>query len=726
MFRVTVTLALVVGFLSLVAPGASAATLPPGFTQTTYATGLGPVTGMDFAPDGRLFVASQDGVVRVVKSDGTAPTQFIKIPVSFSGERGLTGLALDPDFGTNHYVYVYYATKEAPIHNRVSRFVAAGDVALTSGGVPVETPLLDLDPMVTNSHVSGAMNFGGDGKLYVATGDNAIPANAQAVDNTFGKILRINKDGSIPTDNPFYSSTTGANRAIWATGFRNPFTFAVQPGTGRTFVNDVGQDAWEEIDELGKGGNYGWPTNEGPTSDPQFSSPLYAYAHADAEVSGCAITGGAFYSPGMVAYPDDFVGNYLFADFCEGWIKRFDPGTNTVTGFAPASALQPIDLDVGPDGNVYYLSRAESSVTKISYAGDLAPHATITTPTVGSQYSAGQTISFAGTGTDADDGTLPASAYTWSIALRDTTQSYPAMPATSGITSGTFQIPQEGHTESTVFYRVTLTVTDSKGRTNSTYVDVNPRKVKLSLATNVSGPRLTLDGQSQTIPYTGDSVVGVKRSLGAVSPQTVNGRTYEFVSWSDGGSATHTVTTPAVNTTYTATFREIVRTPTTVKLTPTADSYANAGAKATNFGTSASLCARGATTAPAVSYLRFVLPAAPAGKTLTSATLRYRTTTLASAGSKVTQNIAFADNLWTETGLTWNNRPTVRQSLGTAAANTVPNAAYTTTLKASELAGKVGTTVTVAVAGNGDDNVWFWSRNHANASYRPELTLTFN
>src|SRR5437867_3801615 len=109
--------------------------------------------------------------------------------------------------------------------------------------------------------------------------------------NLLGKMLRINADGTIPTDNPFFNSTTGNNRAIWALGLRNPFTFAFQPVTGRMFINDVGQNVWEEIDDGIAGANYGWPTTEGPTTDPRFKTPLYAYQHTG---GACAITGGAF------------------------------------------------------------------------------------------------------------------------------------------------------------------------------------------------------------------------------------------------------------------------------------------------------------------------------------------------------------------------------------------------------------------------------------------------
>src|SRR5205085_4204792 len=131
-----------------------------------------------------------------------------------------------------------------------------------------------------------------------------------------GKILRINADGSIPTDNPFLSQTTGTNRSIWALGLRNPFTFSFDPVSGRMFINDVGEVTWEEINDGIAGSNYGWPTTEGYTSDSRFRSPLYAYGHGGGNDLGCAITGGDFYNPSTSQFPAEYAGKYFFADYC--------------------------------------------------------------------------------------------------------------------------------------------------------------------------------------------------------------------------------------------------------------------------------------------------------------------------------------------------------------------------------------------------------------------------
>ncbi len=186
-------------------------------------------------------------------------------------------MAFDPHFSVNGYVYLYYTVSTAPVHNRVVRFTADGDVAVPGS----ETLILRLDDLTSSPvHNGGALHFGPDEKLYIAVGENQNGANAQTLTNLLGKLLRINADGSIPNSNPFYTSAVGDNRAIWALGLRNPYTFAFQPGVGRLFLNDVGESTWEEINNGVSGSNYGWPESEGPTNDPRFRSPLFAYGRS--------------------------------------------------------------------------------------------------------------------------------------------------------------------------------------------------------------------------------------------------------------------------------------------------------------------------------------------------------------------------------------------------------------------------------------------------------------
>src|SRR5947207_10272071 len=339
----------------LVSARAIAANLPTGFTEVQVGGNLsGSLTAMAFAPDGRLFVCQQGGQLRVIKNGVLLSTPFVSLTVDSSGERGLLGIAFDPNFATNHYLYVYYTVATSPIHNRVSRFTAAGDIAAPGSQVVI----LELNNISSaTNHNGGAIHFGPDGKLYIAVGENANGANSQTLSNLLGKILRINADGSIPTGNPFYNIAAGNNRAIWALGLRNPFTFAFQPGTTRLFINDVGQSTWEEINDGIAGSNYGWPATEGPTSNPAFRSPIYFYGHGTSDTTGCAIVGGAFYNPPVPQFPSSYIGKYFFADLCSGWIRVFDPSAGTATGFA-TGIVNPVDLHVGPDGALYYLVRA--------------------------------------------------------------------------------------------------------------------------------------------------------------------------------------------------------------------------------------------------------------------------------------------------------------------------------------------------------------------------------
>src|SRR5881398_3050993 len=245
----------------LVSARAIAANLPTGFTEAQVGGNLsGSPTAMAFAPDGRLFVCQQGGQLRVIKNGVLLSTPFVSLTVDSSGERGLLGIAFDPNFTTNHYLYVYYTVATSPIHNRVSRFTAAGDTA-TPGS---EAVILELNNLSSaTNHNGGAIHFGPDGKLYISVGENANGANSQTLTNLLGKLLRINPDGTIPSDNPFFNTATGVNRAIWALGLRNPYTFAFQPGTGRMLINDVGQNTWEEINDGIAGSNYGWDICEG-------------------------------------------------------------------------------------------------------------------------------------------------------------------------------------------------------------------------------------------------------------------------------------------------------------------------------------------------------------------------------------------------------------------------------------------------------------------------------
>ncbi|HYC51300.1 MAG TPA: PQQ-dependent sugar dehydrogenase [Gemmatimonadaceae bacterium] len=330
--------------------------LGAGFVREAHAGPFGDVlTAAAFTPDGRMFVAEKSGRLRVVKNGQLLAQPFVHLPVLDGGERGLLGVALHPSFETNGYVYLYYTTGAGgAAHNRISRFVASGDVAQAGSEVVVA----ELPPLSDASkHNGGAMHFGPDGKLYVAVGDDGNAGNGPSLTTPFGKMLRFNADGSIPSDNPFLATTTGVNRAIWARGLRNPFTFAIEEGTGRMHINDVGASAWEEINLGRAGADYGWPATEGPTGNPAYDTPLLAYAHSASPTlfDGLAVVGGAFYRPSVPAFGSSYVGNYFFADYVAGWVYRLDVmNGNAAYAFAQIGGF-PSGLIASEAGELFVL-----------------------------------------------------------------------------------------------------------------------------------------------------------------------------------------------------------------------------------------------------------------------------------------------------------------------------------------------------------------------------------
>lgn len=347
--------------------------VPAGFTlDNAWLGSLSSATAFAQAPDGRWFVAQQGGALRVVKNGVLLATPFTTLTVDASGERGLIGVALHPNFASNRWIYLHYTTPEGGAHARISRFTAnPSNPDIVSVGSELRIADLPLLSAATN-HNGGAMHFGTDGKLYVGVGDNNTGANAQNLASPFGKLLRFNDDGSIPNDNPFCTTPGAIACAVWAYGLRNPFTFAVQAGTGRIHLNDVGAALWEEINLAVAGANYGWPASEGPDGlGSGITGPLFSYGHTAATPAGSgtggfftgfAIAGGAFY-PTSGAFPSGYRDHYYFADFVSRFVARLSPEGDTAYAFATLAAT-PVDLRVGLDGALYALTR--SGITRIA------------------------------------------------------------------------------------------------------------------------------------------------------------------------------------------------------------------------------------------------------------------------------------------------------------------------------------------------------------------------
>ena len=410
-------------------PARAAVSLPLGFVDQLVASVSTP-TAFAFTPDGRMLVTQQPGTVRVVKDGallGTAALDLTSKTCSNS-ERGLLGVAVDPAFASNHYVYLYYTykkfgscpTKQAndPV-NRVSRFVLPASNVINP---LTETVLIDNMMTWAGNHNAGNVGFGKDGYLYASVGDGGCDyagdsscggSNDASRDQNvlLGKILRITRDGGIPPDNPFQGvlsarcASTGSTvkggqcKETYAWGLRNPFRFAFDPNAAGTklHINDVGQNTWEEVDLGQAGADYGWNVREGHCATGSttncgpppagMTNPVFDYSHAN----GCtSITGGAFV-PAGIGWPASYGGKYLFGDYVCGKIFRMDPSgpgfvaTPFATGLGVGSVVH---MGFGPSGAtqaLYYSSYAGGGqIRRISFASDGTPVAALTaSPTNG-------------------------------------------------------------------------------------------------------------------------------------------------------------------------------------------------------------------------------------------------------------------------------------------------------------------------------------------------------
>ena len=391
-------------------PASAALTAPSGFSDTLVYSLAAP-TAIAFTPDGRMLIAQDSGQLRVARRGQLLATPALNLGsrVCSGGERGLLGVAVDPKFATNHFVYLYwthnvhgYCGQEGPDtpENRVTRYVLGDNdrIALSS-----EKVLVDHIASQRFNHNAGDLNFGADGLLYVSVGDGgcvlggstlcgALNTNSRRLDIPNGKILRVTRSGGVPASNP-YVGATGARRCTLATGpqpgsgpctetfasgFRNPFRFVQVPGTSQFYVNDVGQASWEEIDLLVRGKDYGWNVREGHCATDSYTdcgptpyqNPIHDYSHAD---TGCgSITGGAFVPEGL--WPAPYSGSYLFADYVCGKIFRLAPkagGGYTQEPFLTDVSV-PVHLEFGPYGStqaLYYLDYGGGAVRRVAYTG---------------------------------------------------------------------------------------------------------------------------------------------------------------------------------------------------------------------------------------------------------------------------------------------------------------------------------------------------------------------
>ena len=688
---------------------ATAATVPALFAETRIAETFKQATHMVIAPDGRIFVAEQPGVVRIVKNDVLLSTPFVTIPpadIDGTSSRGLMGITLSPSFATDRYVYLAY-TRKSPLNNRIIRVRASAnpDVAETTGGAPTISASFDLSPQGGSGiHNSMAMRFSG-GLLYVSTGDNGTSTNAQNVDHSAGKVLRMNPDLTPAAGNPYGTAASANNwkKRLWGKGLRNPWTMAVHPTSGLLYVSDVGSQEGgtpngaspprEEINNILTTGSrateidYGWPNTEG-----SGANIIHTYRNAlgeDVPDSDCAVVGGTFYQPNATAFPGtpkfpaSYNGAYFFGDHCSGSIKYLPAGQQTpqtLPGTPPAdSARAPVtfatqtiaglvQIEAHPDGSLYYLTRAiirprdpnvNGILMKVAYSGSAVPETcALTAPANGTRlsapasvtlnadavdsaagiarveffsttsnvpgaiqqklgedttapysfdvtdlgenayrlvarcsnpqggfkdsdpititvngptaiidnpvssltYNAGDTINFSGSAFDVEDGSIPASRYLWIIELGHGVGQgahFHESLRLEGQTAGSYVVSRNEELDPNVFQRINLQVQDSAGIYHTVERDIFPNKTMATVTTSPAGLTVAVDGIDRTGPTTFQSVVGMERALAAPATQNVNGRAYQFVSWSHGGGASQTWIVPNGNPTLTAVYEDV-------------------------------------------------------------------------------------------------------------------------------------------------------------------------
>jgi glucose/arabinose dehydrogenase len=319
---------------------------PAGFVKKEIKTGLDAIA-IKVAPDGRIFVTEKKGTIRVIRNDQMldAPFATVQAKTDNTMEKGLLGIAIDPEYMTNHFVYAYYENKDH--QGYVVRWTANGDVAEAGSEKQIFDAGLSGDK---DFHHGGDIEFGPDGKLYLTRGNHQNPDYSGNTSVYWGKILRINKDGTIPDDNP-WPQNTGIAKANWASGLRNSQSIAFQPGTGRMHFQDIQDGKTDDELNVGKkGGTYGaYSTGD---MDPLFHQ---------GSGNGSAQMGGVFYNkiaPGAnLSFPKEFEGKYFFGAFGGGKIRMASPPDYKTFEDFDGSESAPINFAVDQQGSLWFVTR---------------------------------------------------------------------------------------------------------------------------------------------------------------------------------------------------------------------------------------------------------------------------------------------------------------------------------------------------------------------------------
>jgi len=310
------------------------------FQVETVAEGLEVPWSIAFSPDGRIFVTERVGQLRVIENGVLNPEPVKSLSVG-GFEGGLLGIALDPNFEENHYLYLYYTYNDfLQTFNKLVRFTESNNQ------LSDEKVLLDKIPGGP-FHDGGRIKFGPDGKLYITTGEAGITNNSQDLESLGGKILRINSDGSIPDDNPFVDS------AVYSLGHRNPQGLDWDPITAKLVISEHGPSAHDEVNVIEPGKNYGWPKIVGDESLPEFTSPLL---HTGDET--WAPSGATFYNSKNIP---EWENKYFIATLRGNHLRMLDLNLEENKVLSSIPLLEGEygrlrDASVGPDGNLYILT----------------------------------------------------------------------------------------------------------------------------------------------------------------------------------------------------------------------------------------------------------------------------------------------------------------------------------------------------------------------------------
>ncbi len=358
--------------------------LPANFIEKTVASEFDQPVDIAETPDNRIFVLEKNGTIKIFQNGTVSPTPLmcgsktngcpVKINVDVFQERGALGLALDPDFGNNHFFYLIYVNAN-PLEYHISRFTESNGQAVAGS----ESILMKLTAnQNAGTHMGGGLRFGPDGKLWFTIGDNTLDSSQepQKLTSPYGKLHRINIDGTIPEDNPFVGQN-GIVESIWAYGLRNPFRFSFLDD-GRPIIGDVGGSVFEEVNIGVKGGNFGWPICEGSCNQQGFTNPAFQYQHQP-DNSG-SISGGIIYHGDQ--FPAEYKGKYFYGDYVRGYIHTLDLNGSTLANdsefLADAGAvitfMESKDgsiyfIDIFPDGalhKLYYSTENQAPTAKIS------------------------------------------------------------------------------------------------------------------------------------------------------------------------------------------------------------------------------------------------------------------------------------------------------------------------------------------------------------------------